>query len=32
MSFKNKKVVVGLYEIVEFTEITKDWTNLQHNK
>jgi hypothetical protein len=29
MSPKNTGIVVGLYEIVEFTKLTKDSTNLQ---
>jgi hypothetical protein len=32
MSPKNRGIRMGLYEIVEFTKITKDSTNLQHNK
>ena len=32
MSPKNTGIVVELYEIVESTKITKDSTNLQHNK
>jgi hypothetical protein len=29
---KNEGTLVGLYEIVKFTEITKDSTNLHDNK